>query len=264
MARRKLSKKDKQGIIVMVASLLGLIVLGMIPVIVNLTSVPYDEETLCPLHEDYAHTVILIDKTDPLTETQEGLVQRLIERIKSDMLLHEKLSIYVLDDTNYSFPTAKFSLCNPGTGENASPIYQNPRLMERKFEDNFGTPLTLALDGIQLGDTRPNSPVMEMIASIAALDDFQPSDQRRRLIIFSDMLQNMPGYSHYRVTPDFASFANTDYARAQLVDMRGVQVQIVYLLRDGGAKRQTNRHGLFWEQYFDRMGAKLTEIRPSR
>jgi hypothetical protein len=257
VARSKLSKKDKQGIIVGATSLLGLVVLGMIPVIVNLTSVPYDQETLCPSEGNYAHTVVLIDKTDPLTKTQVGKLNRLIERTKSEMLLHEKLSIYVLDDRDYSVPAPKFALCNPGTGGNASPIYQNPRLMQIKFEETFGEPLQNALDGIELGATRPVSPVMEMIASIADLKDFKLSDQRRRLIIFSDMLQNMQGYSHYRERPDFDTFQNTDYARAQLVKMQGVEVKIFYLKRDSASKRQTKPHKRFWEQYFDRMGAEL-------
>jgi hypothetical protein len=264
VARSKLSKKDKQGIIVGATSLLGLVVLGMIPVIVNLTSVPYDQETLCPSEGNYAHTVILIDKTDPLTKTQVGKLRRLIERTKSEMLMHEKLSIYVLDDRDYSVPAPRFALCNPGTGGNASPIYQNPRLMQIKFEDTFGEPLQNALDGIELGETRPVSPVMEMIASIADLKDFKLSDQRRQLIIFSDMLQNMKGYSHYREQPDFDAFAKTDYARAQLVEMPGVEVTIYYLKRDGGRKRQTKPHTQFWNQYFHKMGAKLIMIDPSK
>ena len=264
MARSGLSKKDKQGVIIIVGSVLGLVLLALIPVIVSITAVPFDEETLCPKEQDYGHTVILVDKTDPLTPTQATLVRRLVDRVKSSMTLFEKLSIFVLDDLNYSFPEPRFALCNPGSGENASPLYQNPSLMERRFEEKFGEPLDKALDGIKLGDTRPNSPIMEMIASVSTLKDFQPSKENRRLIIFSDMLQHMPDYSHYSSKLDYDAFKGTDYARRQLVNLEGVQVRIIYLVRKNAIQRQTNRHGLFWEKYFERLGARLDEIRPSR
>ena len=264
MARRGFSKKDKHGIFIIVGSVLGLALLALIPVILSITETPFDEETLCPMEQDYGHTIILVDKTDPLTLTQAELVRRLVDRVKTDMSIFEKLSIFVLDDLNYSFPEPRFALCNPGSGENASPLYQNSRLMERRFEEKFGEPLDKALDGIKLGDTRPNSPIMEMIASVGSLEDFHPSKEIRRLIIFSDMLQHMPEYSHYRGKPDYKSFKDTDYARRLLVDLQGVQVRIIYLVRMSAIQRQTNRHGLFWEKYFDRLGAVLDEIRPSR
>lgn len=265
MAKRKaLSRKDKQGLAIICASLLGLVIIALVPIFVSVLKVPYDEETLCPSDREYAHTVILIDKTDPLTATQEDLLRRMINQIKDEMQLYEKLSVYVLDDRNYAFPTPRFALCNPGSGDNASPLYQNPRLIHQRFTEKFGQPLSDALAGIRLGDTRPNSPIMEMIASIAELKDFKPSKERRRLIIFSDMLQHMPEYSQYHAAPDFKTFADTPYARRLSVEMTGVSVRIVYLLRAGSERRQTNAHGLFWEQYFARLGARLDEIRPSR
>lgn len=266
MARRKLKKRaeDTRGKIIIGVSMLGLLVLIAIPLIIKLNEVPYDEETLCPTDRPYPHTVIMIDKTDPLTDQQEKALRTIVARIKDDMAQFEKLSIYVLDDRNYSFPESRFALCNPGTGDDASPIYQNPQLIQRRFEDLFGSKLDAALDGIQLGDTRPHSPIMEMVRNLEHLSDFGAAHNPRHLIIFSDMLQHMAAYSHYRGKFDFETFSTSDYAAIQHVDLTGVDVSIVYLIRDKTVKLQTNRHGLFWEKYFDSLGAKLQEIRPIR
>lgn len=266
MARRHRKKrnKDQLGKVIIAMSALGLAILITIPLLIKLTEVPYDDETFCPLDRPYPHTVIMIDKTDPLTETQEEALRNIIARIKSDMTLYEKLSIFVLDDQNYTYPQPRFALCNPGSGDDASPIYQNPKLMQIRFEEVFGNKIDTALDDIQLGDTRPNSPIMEMIRTLQNLPDFISANKPRRLIIFSDMLQHMPGYSHYRASPNFETFKETEFAKFQRADLAGVNVSIMYLVRDKTTKRQTNRHGLFWEQYFDWMGAQLQEIRPIR
>ena len=263
-AQRKKRAKDKRGKIIIALSCIGLAILVSVPLIIKLNEIPYDEDTLCPLDRAYGHTVIMIDKTDPLTTIQEDALRNIIDRVKTEMALYEKLSIYVLDDQNYSFPQPRFALCNPGKGEDASPIYQNPRLIQRRFEELFGSKVDAALDGIQLGDTRPHSPIMEMLRAIGSLNDFSNAYAPRRLIIFSDMLQHMPDYSHHSGIPDFEEFKKTEYAAFQRVDLSGVDINLIYLVREKTAKRQTNRHGFFWEQYFTWLGATLQEIRPIR
>ena len=202
----------------------------------------------------------MIDKTDPLTQSQEKRVRNWVSKIKSNMILYEKLSIYVLDDQNYSFPEASFALCNLGTGSDANTLYQNPRMMQLKFEANFGQPLDQALNGIKLGETKQKSPIMEMIANLGKLKDFQPNNNRRRLIIFSDMLQHMPEYSHYRNKIDYTTFEKSDYARNQLIDLQGFDIRIMYLKRKNARRLQNGRHQLFWEKYFDRIGATIKDF----
>ncbi len=208
----------------------------------------------------------MIDKTDPLTGSQEDTLRSKISKLRNkDLQLYEKLSIYVLDDRNYAFPEPRFAFCNPGGRKHANRIYQNPELMQNKFDEVFGTPLNKALADIQLGDTRPSSPIMEMIQTVGRLRDFRPTPtHRRRLIIFSDMLQNVPDYSHYRTKPDYRIFKENSYAQRLRVDLGGVEVRIIYLLRNGARHLQTNAHGVFWEQYLESLGAQLSEIAPSQ
>ena len=263
--KKALSKKDKQGVAIFFVAAFGLALLGGVPLVLNALSVKYNKVTLCPTEQPYDHTVILIDKTDPLTITQENALRGLVARLRDQMRLYEKLSIFVLDDRNYAFPEPRFAYCNPGNKDDASPIYQNPEMMQIRFEEKFGAPLSAALEDIQLGDTRPSSPIIEMIHSIARLRDFQPSsNSARRLIVVSDMLQNMPSYSHYRTKPDFSKFVQSQYASNMLSDLSDIKVEILYLKWDGSQKRQTLGHGLFWEQFFKHQGAQVLDIGPQR
>src|SRR5947209_2358445 len=79
-----LSKKDKIGIGLI--ALCALVVISAIAATFiiqrNRASRPKpDPVTLCPYEQSYAHTVILIDWTDPLSDTQKAVLRSKIHQI---------------------------------------------------------------------------------------------------------------------------------------------------------------------------------------
>ena len=76
----------------------------------------------------------------------------------------------------------------------------------------------------------------------------------------SDMLHNSGAFSMYRAVPDYSAFAETDYGRKTRADLRDVKVELYYLLNT--PQFQTRRNLKFWEDYFDKSGARLVEVRP--
>jgi hypothetical protein len=267
VARKKLTKieQDRLGIKI----LIGVAVVIALVVIVAVLGGKgpdggYDQDTLCPRKQPYAHSIILIDKTDLFSTSQQTVLVNIIGRVRDRMEEFEKLSIFVLDDRNYGSAVPVFALCNPGRGDNFNPLYQNPELARRIFDTKFGQPLKEVLKVLTVGGKRPTSPIMEMIRAISVVEDFAPKGAKaRRLILFSDMLHNTPSFSQYQNHERFSKFRTTDYARRAIPNLSGVDVEIIYLLRDGAGRHQTRGHAIFWEHYFNATGARLQDLVPT-
>ena len=67
--------------------------------------------------------------------------------------------------------------------------------------------------------------------------------QDRRLIIVSDLLQNVATYSHYTTAPDYEQFRHSPYAKFVSTSFAGIEVEIVYLnnqtAREAGQPHET-------------------------
>ena len=149
-----LSKKDKLGIALIVGAIVVIIaVVGGTFAIQRITgtSSKIDPETLCPYSGGYAHAVILVDKTDPFSDPQKKLFRGKVLEIRQSLQTLEKLSIYVLDDKNYLAPQPVFAVCNPGSSDAANPLYQNPRLWQKRYQERFGKPLDQIVDQLTGG-----------------------------------------------------------------------------------------------------------------
>jgi hypothetical protein len=108
---------------------------------------------------------------------------------------------------------------------------------------------------------------METISGISRIPEFGKSIEERRLIIFSDMLQNVKNYTQYTnrpvvfATSDDVSMASVNkedrkkivaYFKTMHCDLKGIKVQIYYQNRLG---KQPPGHQEFWEAYFRDCGA---------
>ena len=258
-------KQDQMAVMILAGVFVGFSLLGLLAFSLQSSRVATNPETLCPLEQDYGHTVVLIDKTEAFTEGQRRFIKQQVKDIGDGLNLFEKLSIFVLDHQNFSTPVAAFSLCNPGDGSSANALYENPRKIRQIFDQKFGAPLDGILDQLAEVQTSPRSPIMEMIQEISFLDDFRPSEEKRRLILVSDMLQHMPGkFSQFAAYGRFADFKEISYARQVSANLDGFDVIVFYLLHGQFSKLQTRGHILFWEQFFQWTGATLTEVRPVR
>lgn len=258
--KKKLNEKDRRGLKIFVAAGIFVLVLIMIPIFVP-SGGPYDEATLCPTDRPYPRTIVVVDKTDPFTVSQSRFLRAEIERLRDNMAQYEKLAIYVLNQDNFAAPESVFELCNPGSGKDANALYQNPTKIRLRFKKKFGQPLADLLADLITGERADRSPIMEMIRNVAYMGDFNDQSVKRRLILISDMLQHMPGYSHYRSPVNFEAFAASDYFARIKAPLPGVNVHLIYLVRRGQERNQTSKHLVFWERFFQGVGAKLVDVR---
>lgn len=222
----------------------------------------YDPETLCPTDGDYSRTAVLIDATDALNASQVKTIREEINALRKRLTLHEWVGIFVLDEDNLVLPRPEVALCNPGDESTANPLYENPHQIRRRFEQEFRAPIEASVERLARLPSKPTSPILEMIRAVA-LDRNFDSTKNRRLIIVSDLLQNVPDYSHYRQDADFDRWRDMPYAREFLeLSLLDVEVEVLYLKRTDARSLQTHGHIAFWEGYFDAVGAVVQMVKP--
>lgn len=261
---KTLSKENKTVIgYIIIGICLAIFGASMISAIA-LKADPYDPETFCQ-DEVTEHTIIVLDKTDSLSSSQQRFILDYINREKDKLRTFEKLSIFTLTENTYVNPEPIFSKCNPGTGKNANQLYQNPRKIQMKFDRFFSEPLKENMSGLLSDNTGSKSPIFEMIRELSLREDFGSSVKQRTFIIISDMMHHTPKkYSQYKNKINYQDFSKGSYAYEVSADLNSVNVKIVYLLRDKLKNIQGSRHLSFWKDYFEDMGAELTEVREIR
>ena len=253
--------KEKKTVIGYIIIVISIVIFGfLIASALVLKEEPYDTETLC--RDDIsAHTIIVLDKTDTLSNNQQKYVHDYINKEKEKLIPFEKFSIFALTENCFMSPEPIFSKCNPGTAKTANSLYQNPQMIQKRFNDFFSDPLQKNMNIILSENKGSKSPIFEMIKELSLRDDFSDEIEKRSLIIISDMMHHTPEYSHYKDTLDYNSFSIKSYAYEIASNLNTVNVKIVYLLRDNLGNIQGKRHLLFWKNYFEDMGAQATKVR---
>ena len=228
----------------------------------------YNEKTGCPLDNQYARTVILIDTSNALNEYQIASMFENIEALWRKLELDEWLGVFFVDGNDHSFPKPVIARCNPMGESKWDWVFDHPDRKRRKYEEKFKKPIRDALEQLLKKPEQRTSPIMEMVAAVARYHEFDDSTQKRRLIIVSDMLQNVPKYSQYGkpiVSHEYYdNWKDSDYAQNVLQRglLQGVDVEILYVKRKQAHRLQVQGHIEFWRRYFADLGGRLTRVTP--
>jgi hypothetical protein len=226
---------------------------------------PVDLETLCPRNAPpSAVVVVLLDMSDRMSMPQKLEVRNALDRIVRDEIpKHGLVEVYAVGRIGEPVIKPAFHLCNPGSGMDLSPFYQNPELARSRWEEKFKQRLDAELLR-QFGepDSR-HSPIFEAIQATALRTFGNPRHDgvAKRLVIVSDLLQHVPGKaSHYGSIPEFTKFKNDPYFNEVRTDLRGIAVTALYLLRLNARETQGRQHITFWEQYFAAQGGSMEAV----
>ena len=221
-----------------------------------------DKDTLCPAKGPTGHYVLLVDKTDPLTFTQkEAFTVTLRELIEKRIPEGYLLSVFVLGEDFKENAKPLVELCNPGTGQDKSELTANLRQLKRQYQDGFLGPLLKQSEALMAPQPAKASPIFEMM-QLVAINGFRKHGVKGelRLIVMSDMLHNTPQFSMYKGPVDYPAFASSTYGQKTQLELRGVEVEIHYLMNT--PQLQTKRNLKFWEDYFNKAGARIVAVRP--
>jgi hypothetical protein len=226
------------------------------------TAVPTDSITLCPTKRSPASvTVLLLDVSDRFSEPQRLQIQNLLSRLRHSIPRFGLVEVYTVDRLRRRVTEPVSHLCNPGTGDDLNRIYQNPELARKKWQ-GFATKLSSDVDRQIAKPALETSPIFEAIQATSLRTFGKPEYDGlpKRLVIVSDMLQNVPGgLSMYQGVPSFGSFRGTPYFSRVRSDLNGVTVDLYYLVR-AGLPQQDRGHLAFWQEYFVAQGAKVNEV----
>lgn len=218
------------------------------------SQVTYDEETLCPTTGPNGAMAVLLDLTDPISATQaqrlETMLAQEIESLPPQTMI--SLGVVSTDPENWG---ARFARCKPETGENASVLYQNPRLIAERFQSGFQTPLQTAIRELLSVDAEENSPIIEGLqALLIETPHFDDTEASRSIIVVSDLLQNSPILSFFQGQSwdDFVQSGSTDRLAGNLDD---VSVTLIRVPRPSVSQTTQDQVEPFWARYLDRQGA---------
>ena len=221
-----------------------------------------DQESLCPASGPVGHYILVVDKTDPLTFTQkEAFRVTLRDLVEKRIPEGYLLSVFVLGEDFKETAKPLIERCNPGSGQDKSELTENVRQLKKQYQAGFLGPLLKQSDAL-IG-TQPSkfSPIFEMMQMVS-INGFRTHEVKgeRRLVIMSDMLQNTTQFSMYKGPPDYMAFASSPYGQKMQLALPGVEVEIHYLMNS--PQLQTKRNLKFWEDYFDKAGARIVAVRP--
>lgn len=221
-----------------------------------------DPLTLCPRSRPPTEvTVVLLDASDEFSEPQRLEVRNLLQRLRDEIPQFGLVEVYPVDRLGKRLTEPLIHLCNPGNGKEVNPIYQNPEFAQRKWQ-RFADTLSKAIDEQISASDALTSPIFEAIQATAIRTFDRPEFDGipKRLVIISDLLQNVPGeLSMYDAVPSFSAFRRTPYFSRIRSDLTGVSVIVYYLVRSN-VRVQGRAHIAFWDDYFRAQGAALEEV----
>lgn len=225
-----------------------------------------DAETLCRADGAYPEvTVVLLDLSSALSDVQKLDVKNELTRIRDNVPRFGRIEIFAVDDRAPRVPEPLLMLCNPGRGEDMSEIYQNPQLARQRWERDFASTLNAAIERLLDTPEAATSPIFEAIQAVAlrTFDDPKLDDvPRRRLVLVSDLMQNVPGrLSMYQGVPKFDDVARTPYWLDVKADLDRVDVTVLYLQRPT-SQRLWQSQIEFWSRYFEAQGASIERVLP--
>jgi len=259
--RQRKQRKNRLGLALIVGVLALVSALSYFVYDRHRQQTTFDTATLCPLAGSPAYIALVFDKTDAYNSVQQRFLQRYFDAFKANLMPGTRLSLFVIGDRDRRILAPDFEVCAPRTGNDANALYENPKRIKKRWRERFEMPLDQAIAGFMEPSSTDYSPIMEIL-QVVSLSAF-PSESNhadKKIILISDMLQHTPEWSHYRGQLDFAALEQTAYFQRIRTDLKGAEVQILYVRRDGMENLQTTRHAFFWSDFISAIGGRVTLI----
>jgi len=211
-----------------------------------------------------AHTVIVIDQTDPLSEDELFAVKNIIRREYRLLKEQDRLTLRGLQPVigaSAAQPGAPlyFTTCRVPLGDEVSILDNNPAIVERQFEQLVGKDLAAFINGLRTVPTTDWSAIVETLENLSDDPMFSSPTIARRLVLISDMIQNTPHNTQYHSKARKAQ-TTTQAPQFQRATLVGVDVRVHYIFRHGLEEIQNPAHEAYWTRYFAAAGARSLQI----
>lgn len=217
------------------------------------------EDTACRLdRRDPAHTVLLIDQSDPFNPNDFGWVREFMDAEARRLPKYGRLTVVTPNSKSPYEPVPVYTKCSPGSIDDANPILQNPRMIDDTWREYFYEPLKDSVEATLTDKNQPSSPLSEAIFAVADRADFQSTQKKRRFVIVSDLMQHSDQFSFYRSGADYVGFGETRLAQ-QIPGMDGVEV-VARIVPRQEYDLPMSEVKTFWASYFGETGANYKSV----
>lgn len=248
-------------------AIITLIVIAVVAVLILRNSIlkgseSIDEVTNCPANIK-EEVVFIIDLTDTLNRTQDGIVR---ETIRSKVFAADsqvRFSFYLITEDINNFDVY-LTICNPGDGSNANEFVANKRRLYDKWEQGFKVHIDDIMHLLTITPEARFSPIIESIKIASVERFFNSNADRKKLVLISDLLQHSAGFTNYRINYSPESAISNAYLVNNRPYLSNVEVEILYLFRPSTANLQTNKHGLLWQRIISESGGYIKNIQVVR
>lgn len=251
MTRRRTKSpwKGALGVGLIGASVLAAAALFIVPTLAPRP--PRDPDSGCRLDAPApAHTLVFIDATESFAARHKRILAAAVARAQQRLPKDGRLSIVALDADDPDEPRWLASLCSPGDGSDANPLFANPERLYARWKTGFAAPLdqAAALAGADRGDV--SSPIVAGLRSVVRDPRFAEA-KARRLTLVSDLMENTQRLSLYDETARFAP------ATAPPAKLDDVAVEVVLIDRPRAQAPQATAWTRFWRDWFEASGATV-------
>jgi hypothetical protein len=205
-------------------------------------------------------TVILLDATDALSDSQLVGVGNRMELIVREGIMHERFTIYALEDDPDRFKSSR-TLCNKGDGQQKPWLLRAKKTL-RDWRVEFRDPMLNSVKGLASVTPSTSSPIMEMIKFVGLRTFALSKSSDKRLILVSDMVEHTDSYSQYRDRKlDFENLSKSPYFREMRPRLNDVMIDLLYIERPALSDIQGSDHVTkFWRPFVRRSGGKIKSV----
>lgn len=229
-----------------------------IPIGLQLTRPPAVDGQNCRLDGVLpAHTIVLIDQSDPFNESDVEWVWQLVFDEAQALKKNGRLTVLGINEDDSDQGAQVFSRCSPGSPRSANPIFENPQFIQQDWEQKFEKFMREEVQKLMLNRQSEVSPLAEHIRGIQRRADFRDATGHRRIVIVSDLYQNSPQYSMYKSGLNDPAFGQM-LDQIEFPDLEGVEIALFRVDR----KRQIRGADLvaFWTEFLSNRAHANVEI----
>ena len=238
----------------LIPAIAGLIFVGVFAFFFgNSASTPVNIVTGCPVIADKNSSAlsILLDSTEPYSPIQMARVtNRIIDKV-SELQSLDRVRIYKVDDVSDGLLKPHFDFCKPDPNANSSPI------VSRFKQANFAFMLQENLKEMQ--GTRPNSPIISSISSIAV--DLTKDFESRSIVLVPDLIENSDLVSMYHPNWREELVVAQQRLNAKRPMLDGITLEILFIPRPNQPQQDTGLRDWWW-RFIEESGGRISRFTP--
>lgn len=219
----------------------------------------------CLIEEsDRALYTILIDSSDKLAAQQAAILERTLKQRVAKAKRGARVAIYRLTKVSEKPIEVVVEGCAPGEEHNT---WLEPPARWEERRERFDQAISRALRENIAGQPLSQSPILEAILAIETKEYRNMVNREKILILASDMLQytnSVENLNHYQRLVPFDIFAKTGQYQSRKPNLMGINVEILYLLRESHIESQSNDHITWWQLLITNSNGSLDRVEKIR